>query len=324
MAQPTATLRVVAGDAVLLLDRRVAADPERVWRAVSDPAELARWFPAAVEGELRVGGHLRFSFSDAPADAGDGGEGQVTEFDPPRVFGFLWSRDALRFEVAPDDAGSGTRFTLTHVAGGGALGRIAAARTAHGWDTCLAALEAHLEGRDPEAASEAPNGRLTAVERYVAEFGLDEGEAVATPDGFVVSFVRDIVWTPLDDAWAVLTGGESAEIGGVPPVGAVNEYVGAGPVTEADPPRVLEYTWTHEGEAAGTVRWELVHDPELGNRVEVTQTVPERLGAVLPTALAAWHTHLEQYFAAVHGDVRCPWPADRTEELRGRYAARLG
>lgn len=324
MAQPTATLRVVAGDAVLLLERRFAAGPERVWSAVTEPAELARWFPAAVEGELSVGGHLRFTFAEAPEDAGDGGEGQVTELQPPRVFGFLWNRDALRFEVAPDGTGDGgTRFTLTHVAGGGALGRIAAAGTAHGWDTCLTALEAVLEGRDPEAAAEALTGRLAAVERYVAEFGLDEGEAVPTPDGHVVAFARDLLWTPLDDAWAVLTGGGSTEIGGVPPAGATNDYVGAGPVTEADAPRVLEYTWTHEGAAAGTVRWELVHDPELGNRVEVTQTVPERLGSVLPTALAAWHTHLEQYFAAVNGDVRTAWPTDRTEELRGRYAARL-
>ncbi|WP_304451884.1 SRPBCC domain-containing protein [Nocardiopsis sp. YSL2] len=323
MAQPTATLRVVAGDAVLLLDRRFAAGPERVWRAVSDPAELARWFPAAVEGDLRVGGRLRFSFSDAPADAGDGGEGQVTEFEPPRVFGFLWNRDALRFEVAPDDAGAGTRFTLTHAAGGAALGRLAAARTAHGWDTCLAALEALLEGRDPEAASESRTGRLAAVERYVAEFGLDEGTAVTTPDGFVVSFARDLLWTPLEDAWAVLTGGKAAEVGGVPPAGTVNEEVGAGPVTEADAPRVLEYTWTHEGAAAGTVRWTLVHEPGLGNRVELTQTVPERLEPFLPTALAAWHTHLERYFAEVVGGERRPWPADRTEELRGRYAARL-
>ncbi|KOX20795.1 SRPBCC family protein [Nocardiopsis sp. NRRL B-16309] len=325
MAQPTATLRVVAGDAVLLLERRFAADPERVWRAVSDPAELARWFPAAIDGDLRVGGHLRFTFSEDPADAGDGGEGQVTEFEPPRVFGFLWNRDALRFEVAPDgtEAG-GTRFTLTHVAGGGALGRVAAAGTAHGWDTCLAALEDLLEGREPEAAPEAASDRLAAVERYVAEFGLDEGTAVTTPDGYVVSFTRDLLWTPLDDAWAALTGGGEVEAATAPPVGAVNDDVGAGPVTEADPPRVLEYTWTHEGAAAGTVRWELIHDPELGNRVELTQTVPEHLGSVLPTALAAWHTHLERYFAAVNGDVRGPWPRERAEELRGRYAARLG
>jgi uncharacterized protein YndB with AHSA1/START domain len=312
---------MVAGDAVLLHERRFAADPERVWRAVSDPAELGLWFPAVPEGDFRAGGHLRFTFAGDPAE--DGGDGVVTESDPPRVLGFLWNRDALRFEVVPDDSGSGgTRFTLTHVAGGGALGRLAAARTAHGWDTCLAALEALLEGRDPEAVSPSPTERLAALERYVAEFGLDEGEAVATPDGFTVSFARDLLWTPLEEVWALLTGGEEVVAGTAPPEGAVDGDVGAGPVTAADAPRVLEYTWTHEGAAAGTVRWELIHDPESGTRVELTQTVPERLGGVLPTVLAAWHARLERFFAAVVGGERGPWPRDRTEELRGRYAAR--
>ena len=39
--------------------------------------------------------------------------------------------------------------------------------------------------------------------------------------------------------------------------------------------------------------------------------------------LAAWQTHLELVFAALHGDVRCPWPAERTEALRAHYAATL-
>lgn len=32
------------------------AAPERVWRAISEPEELARWFPDSVEGEVRPGG----------------------------------------------------------------------------------------------------------------------------------------------------------------------------------------------------------------------------------------------------------------------------
>ena len=34
---------------------------ERVWRAVSDPAELAHWFPSAVTLEPREGGRITFS-----------------------------------------------------------------------------------------------------------------------------------------------------------------------------------------------------------------------------------------------------------------------
>ena len=41
---------------------------ERVWRAVSDPAELAHWFPSAVTVEPREGG--RITFSDDPYTEG--------------------------------------------------------------------------------------------------------------------------------------------------------------------------------------------------------------------------------------------------------------
>lgn len=68
------------------------------------------------------------------------------------------------------------------------------------------------------------------------------------------------------------------------------------------------------------MRWEIVVDPDLGSRIELTQTIPARLADEVVTALAAWHTHLELFFAAAHGDVRCPWPQDRTEELKKRCA----
>ncbi|MEU2123836.1 hypothetical protein [Nocardia niwae] len=38
-----------------------------------------------------------------------------------------------------------------------------------------------------------------------------------------------------------------------------------------------------------------------------------------PRLLAAWHVHLELFFAATQGDIRCPWPADRVDALAGRY-----
>jgi hypothetical protein len=39
--------------------------------------------------------------------------------------------------------------------------------------------------------------------------------------------------------------------------------------------------------------------------------------------LAAWQTHLELLFAALHGDIRCPWPVDRTTTLEKRYAEQV-
>ena len=72
------------------------------------------------------------------------------------------------------------------------------------------------------------------------------------------------------------------------------------------------------------MRWVFAHDPEVGTSVELTQSVPARLADVRAIALAAWHVHLELFFAATHGEIRCPWPEERTEKLRAIYAARIG
>ncbi|MBV8934055.1 MAG: SRPBCC domain-containing protein, partial [Kutzneria sp.] len=57
----SASLRIVEGTPVLRFERRIAHPPAKVWRAVTDPAEMAHWFPAAVETELRTGAAMRFT-----------------------------------------------------------------------------------------------------------------------------------------------------------------------------------------------------------------------------------------------------------------------
>ena len=319
MERPKAVLRTIGGDPVLRFERRFAHPPEKVWRAVSDPAELAHWFPAEVRTEPRAGAPVRFAFPDEAPVPADGGRGEVLEYDPPRVHAFTWNQDVLRFELFPD--GEGCLLVFTHTIGGGAPGRLTAGRDAHGWDVCLAALEDRLSG----AEFTPPGGMLQAVEAYVARFGLDQGEVLPSEDGrSTVHFARDLGWTPVEKVWEILTGGEVPEPGAEPPAGFANSYVPPGPVSAAEAPHLLEYAWLHGGAPAGTVRWELPHTPDVGTRVELSHTVPAGLAETLPTALAAWQTHLEILFAAVHGEVRCPWPEERTAELERMYAARLG
>lgn len=68
----------------------LAASPERVWRAITDPGELARWFPDRVDAdELQEGteggwfwaNHGRFAF-------------RVEIMDPPTRLVWRWARDA--------------------------------------------------------------------------------------------------------------------------------------------------------------------------------------------------------------------------------------
>lgn len=284
----SAELRRIDGKPVLRFERLLRHPPTKVWRAVTEPGELAHWFPAAVAVDGRA---LRFTFPD-----GSGNDGEVLEFDPPKVFAFRWHTDVLRFELLPHD--DGTLLVFTHVLSA----EPGAGRTAAGWDTCFGALEASLAGEDFTP----PADWLGPMERYVREFGLDEGHA----DGATVRFVRDLVWKPLDEVWALFTEG-SADL----PVRAANPHVPPGPVTAREEPGLLEFD-----SPTGRVRWEFRHDPDQGTTVELTHAV--RDPGFVPTALAAWHVHLERFFAATFGEIRGPWPAERVAELTDRYASR--
>ena len=103
------TYETVDDRPALIFERRLAHPVERVWRAVTEPAELAHWFPSAVSGELTPGGTLTFEFpgGDMPTI-----EGEVIEVDPPRSLAFTWGDDVLRIELERDDDGCVLRFTV--------------------------------------------------------------------------------------------------------------------------------------------------------------------------------------------------------------------
>jgi uncharacterized protein YndB with AHSA1/START domain len=291
----TAKLETLDGRPVLRFERTVKHPPAKVWRAITKPEELAAWFPATVDLTLEPGTAMRFTFPDeAPVDGSTTGE--VLEVDPPNTFAFRWNNDILRFELSPTTDGCLIRFS--QVLGGG---RITAGRNAIGWEVCLNALDARLNGHDFTQ----PTEWLLPMETYIREFGLDEG----TLDGNRITFTRDLVWKPAADVWALLTEDSTPKTGDEPPPRATNPHVPIEPLTTVDPPHVLTY---------GPVRWEIIHDPDEGTRVELTHDLPEDADA--PTTMAAWHVHLELFFAATFGDIRCPWPEDRTEDLRKHYA----
>ena len=101
---------------------------ERVWRSITVPEEMASWFPSTVEVDLREGGAMRFTFDEHVAEPMDG---RVVELDPPKLFAFMWSKDLLRLELAPEP--EGTRLTLTQQL----RSADEAARNAAGWHVCL-------------------------------------------------------------------------------------------------------------------------------------------------------------------------------------------
>lgn len=123
--------------AVLQYRRRYGHSPEKVWRALTEPAELAAWFPTTIEGDRAVGAALTFGFEEveiAPM------EGEMLEYDPPQRLEFTWGPDRVRFELARD--GEATVMTMTVTLE--ELGK--ATRDGAGWHQCLDALDRRLAG----------------------------------------------------------------------------------------------------------------------------------------------------------------------------------
>lgn len=160
---------------VLRFERELPHSIEQVWRAITEPAGLAAWFPHTVEIELRVGGKAVFIHDpgfdiDAELLASTG---EVIELDPMQRFAFTWGNDLLRFELSPTAAGCRLVFThhLPH--------RACANRTVSGWSVCLDALTAALG--DGSAASP---GWRAYYDHYVEIFG--DGGVVSHEDGHTV------------------------------------------------------------------------------------------------------------------------------------------
>ncbi len=179
MTDTPTTLSTVDGRHQLRLERRLAHPVERVWPAITEPAQLSRWFPAQVELELRRGATVRYSMDPYQPDQ----EGTVLEVDPPRLLVMTWADNVLRLELEPDGDGCRLLFTQTFddLAG--------AASFASGWDVCLGILEARLAGDEPAP----PEAMDTAHEQQVAGLGLRVGTIEQTPSGWRVRIERQLV-----------------------------------------------------------------------------------------------------------------------------------
>lgn len=132
-------LDVGEGRGVLTFTRRLAHAPEQVWAALTEPEQLAAWFPTTIDGDRASGASLTFRFEHI--DGIDPMHGRMLAFDPPTLLELTWGGDRLRFELAPA-AGAGT--TLTFTVWLDELGK--AVRDGSGWHQCLDSLAGALAG----------------------------------------------------------------------------------------------------------------------------------------------------------------------------------
>ena len=175
------TLQDHSSNHSLRFERLLTHSPERVWRALIEDEDLARWFPARMEGPREAGASLRFVFppkaGQVPADSTEEGTimpGQMLVFDPPSVLEYEWLGDVLRWELDP--RGESTLLTFSHTF----ADKARAARDASGWDICLASLGSLLAGVTAEPYT--PERHDALFERYAQRFGPDAAVLKAPPE----------------------------------------------------------------------------------------------------------------------------------------------
>jgi uncharacterized protein YndB with AHSA1/START domain len=139
----------------------IAARPERVWRALTDPRELSDWFQVTIDGEIRAGNEVWMTSTHK------GYEGQrfaveFVELTPPRRMVWRWhpgavdaavdysqeARTTVTFTLEAE--GRGTRLSMAETG----FDEITLTRRAavyrdnnQGWDEVLGQLQTHVEAK---------------------------------------------------------------------------------------------------------------------------------------------------------------------------------
>jgi uncharacterized protein YndB with AHSA1/START domain len=140
----------------LILVRDLRHVPEKVWNALTEPAQLREWAPFDVEGNLdSVGATVKLTWVGNPTPV----ETRVKRADAFTLLEY----DDIRWELKP--LATGTRLTLWHN-----IDHRFVAWGAAGWHICFDVLDRKLAGE--------PIGRIAGREaaefdwqRLVAEYG---------------------------------------------------------------------------------------------------------------------------------------------------------
>ena len=298
MSDTTDIRRLGEGRARIRVERGLRWPAERVWRAISDPAELERWFVAPVEWTPVEG--ETFEVMEMTV--------RVTEVDAPRRLAWEWGPERYGYELHPTE--EGCRLVLTHELGDemGPPEQFAA-----GWDVYLGRLHAHLHGA------------------FVDELEAHQQGVALELDGHpAVRFHRRIVH-PAERVWRAVTTSEglsrwfpaTVTIDGELRPGTAMHFEFApgfardGEVLTVEPERLLEFAWGDDH-----IRIELVGvpaDPPF-TVLTFTHTLSDEPDTLARTA-AGWHVCLDALALVAGGETPATPHTAPTPEWRERYDA---
>ena len=151
----------------LIVVRELRHPPAKVWKALTEPAQLREWAPFDADRDLGTVGPVKLSTVGTPTPQVS--DTKIERAEAPRLLEYSWGGNELRWELEP--LGGGTRLTLWHN-----IGRKFVSMGAAGWHICFDVLAQLLAGE--------PIGRIVGGEamkfgwprlnaEYAEQFGLD-------------------------------------------------------------------------------------------------------------------------------------------------------
>jgi uncharacterized protein YndB with AHSA1/START domain len=144
----------------LILVRELRHSPEKVWQALTDPAQLREWAPFVTDGSLGAVGTVKLTWVAAPTPI----ETRVTRADAP----YLLEYGDMRWEL--EAVAGGTRLTLWH-----SIDRRFIAWGAAGWHISFDVLDAFLAGEPIGRIVGADAMKFAGWQRLVGEYAKQFG-----------------------------------------------------------------------------------------------------------------------------------------------------
>jgi uncharacterized protein YndB with AHSA1/START domain len=146
----------------LVLVRELRHSPEKVWQALTEPAQLREWAPFDADRNLgATGSAVKLTTVGAPTPQVS--ETKVTRADAPKLLEYNWGSQDIRWEL--EASGGGTRLTLWHN-----IDRRFISMGAAGWHICLDVLD-HLLGGTPLGRMVGPDAmKFGGWQRLNAEY----------------------------------------------------------------------------------------------------------------------------------------------------------